>query len=95
MTREKHLADQGTARIEQHAFADFIARGELIATCAGCAPATAHAATRWSRRSPTSCRRRGTQGIAAGLHVTVELPAGYDERAIQADASATRISSTR
>ena len=26
---EKYLADQGTARIEQHAFADFIARGEL------------------------------------------------------------------
>ena len=27
--REKYLADQGTARIEQHAFANFIARGEL------------------------------------------------------------------
>ena len=26
---EKYLADLGTARIEQHAFADFIARGEL------------------------------------------------------------------
>ena len=26
---EKLLADQGTARIEQHAFADFLARGEL------------------------------------------------------------------
>ena len=27
--REKRLADHGTARIEQHAFADFLARGEL------------------------------------------------------------------
>ncbi len=29
VTHEKLLADRGTARIEQHAFADFLTRGEL------------------------------------------------------------------
>ena len=46
------------------------------ATCAACAPATAPAATRWSARSPTRSRRPTVRGIAAGLHVTVELPGG-------------------
>ena len=32
-----------------------------------------------------------TRGIAAGLHVTVELPAGSDDRAIKAAAQARRI----
>lgn len=31
------------------------------------------------------------RGIAAGLHVTVELPDGYDERAIAAEAARRRI----
>jgi GntR family transcriptional regulator/MocR family aminotransferase len=31
------------------------------------------------------------RGIAAGLHVVVELPAGYDDVAIKADAAADRI----
>ena len=44
------------------------------ATCAACAPATAPAATRSSRRSRPSCRTPRSRGIAAGLHVTVELP---------------------
>ena len=91
LRREKYLADQGTARIEQHAFADFIERGEL---------------DRHLRRMRSRYRARRdalvealaaelpeacTRGIAAGLHVTVELPAGYDDRAIKADASARRI----
>jgi GntR family transcriptional regulator/MocR family aminotransferase len=89
--REKYLADQGTARIDQHAFADFIARGEL----------DRHLRRMRSRyrvrrdalvealtdELPEAC----TRGIAAGLHVTVELPAGYDARAIQHAARAKRI----
>ena len=70
----KYLADLGTARIEQHAFADFIARGEL---------------DRHLRRMRAKYRGRRdalvaaleaelpeatVKGIAAGLHVTVELP---------------------
>ncbi len=89
--QEKYLADQGTSRIEQHAFADFIARGEL---------------DRHLRRMRSRYRARRdalvealahelpearTRGIAAGLHVTVELPAGYDDRAIKAAAHARRI----
>jgi GntR family transcriptional regulator / MocR family aminotransferase len=79
---EKTLADMGTARIEQHAFADFLARGEL---------------DRHLRRMRARYRARrdalvealarelpeaAVHGIAAGLHVTVTLPAG-DEEAIQ------------
>jgi GntR family transcriptional regulator / MocR family aminotransferase len=89
--REKHLADQGTARIEQHAFGDFIARGEL---------------DRHLRRMRARYRARrdalveavadelpeaSIKGIAAGLHVTVELPAGYDDQAIKAAAHERRI----
>jgi len=79
---EKDLADCGTAGIEQHAFAGFLSRGDL---------------DRHLRRMRTRYRRRrdlllaelaralpeaGVRGIAAGLHATVELPDGYDERAI-------------
>jgi GntR family transcriptional regulator/MocR family aminotransferase len=89
--REKYLADQGTARIDQRAFADFIARGEL---------------DRHLRRMRTRYRARRDalvaalahelpeatiKGIAAGLHVTVELPPGHDEQAIQTRARARRI----
>jgi GntR family transcriptional regulator / MocR family aminotransferase len=88
---EKRLADMGTARIEQYAFADFLARGEL---------------DRHLRRMRLRYRaRRDTivealaeflpeatvRGIAAGLHATVELPEGYDEQAILEEARRRRI----
>jgi GntR family transcriptional regulator/MocR family aminotransferase len=91
VTREKALADRGTARIEQHAFADFLARGEL---------------DRHLRRMRARYRRRrdalvealedalpeaAVRGIAAGLHATVELPEGDDEQAILAQAQQRRI----
>ncbi len=84
--REKVLADRGTARIEQHAFADFLARGEL---------------DRHLRRMRVRYRtQRDTlldalaealpdatvRGVAAGLHVTVRLPDSDNERAIQQEA---------
>jgi GntR family transcriptional regulator / MocR family aminotransferase len=74
VTSEKLLADRGTARIEQHAFADFLARGEL---------------DRHLRRMRARYRARrdalvqaltealpeaSVGGVAAGLHVTVQLP---------------------
>ena len=92
---EKLLADLGTARIEQHAFADFLARGEL---------------DRHLRRMRARYRARRdalvdalaeelpeatVRGIAAGLHVTVELPAGYDEQAIARRPRAAASRSTR
>ena len=91
VAHEKLLADQGTARIEQHALATFLARGEL---------------DRHLRRMRSRYRRRrdalvealaellpeaAVRGIAAGLHVTVELPAGYDEQAIREETRRRRI----
>lgn len=79
VTEEKFLSDQGTARIEQHALADFIARGEL---------------DRHLRRMRIRYRARRdalvaalsdtlpdatVHGIAAGLHVTLRLRGRYDE----------------
>ena len=89
--REKLLADRGTARIEQHAFADFLCRGEL---------------DRHLRRMRSLYRgRRDTllevlaealpdaavRGVAAGLHVTVQLPDGDNEEAILEEARRRRI----
>jgi GntR family transcriptional regulator/MocR family aminotransferase len=94
VTDMKDLADCGTARIEQQAFANFLSRGEL---------------DRHLRRMRAHYRRRRDllvdalkdalpeatiRGIAAGLHATVELPAKYDERAIFEEAHARRIDLT-
>jgi GntR family transcriptional regulator / MocR family aminotransferase len=88
---EKLLADRGTARIEQLALADFLTRGDL---------------DRYLRRMRVRYRARRDalvaaieeelpeakiRGVAAGLHATVELPAGADERAIQAEAERRRV----
>jgi GntR family transcriptional regulator/MocR family aminotransferase len=84
--QEKRLADLGTASIDQHALARFLARGDL---------------DRHLRRMRARYRRRRdtlvdtlaqalpeaeVQGIAAGLHATVRLPDGDDERAIVGEA---------
>ena len=91
VTREKLLADRGTARIEQHAFADFLERGEL---------------DRHLRRMRTRYRRRRDAlvqalaetlpeatvcGAAAGLHVTVELTDDDDEQSILAQAHSRHV----
>ncbi len=83
VSHEKLLADRGTARIEQHAFADFLTRGEL---------------DRHLRRMRARYRSRrdalvdalaealpeaAVRGVAAGLHVTVQLPDGVNEQAIR------------
>ena len=86
VTDEKDLDDCGTARIEQYAFADFLARGEQ---------------DRHLRRMRARYRRRRdllveeltnvlpeatVHGIAAGLHATAQLPDDYDEQAIADEA---------
>ena len=91
VSHEKLLADRGTARIEQHAFADFLTRGEL---------------DRHLRRMRARYRSRrdalvdaltetlpeaAVRGVAAGLHVTVELPDGVAEQAIRAEAHDRRV----
>ena len=89
--REKILADRGTARIEQQAFADFLRRGEL---------------DRHLRRMRARYRSRrdalvealteelpeaAVLGVAAGLHVTVQLPDCDSEQAIREEAHRRRI----
>ena len=92
MREEKLLADRGTARIEQHAFADFLERGELDRHLRRMRLQLPRAAaTRSSRRSAEALPEATVRGIAAGLHVTVELPPGDDERAISAEALDRRI----
>jgi GntR family transcriptional regulator / MocR family aminotransferase len=91
VTFEKHLADMGSSRVDQHAFAGFLARGEL---------------DRHLRRMRIRYRRRRdalvaalaaelpeatVEGIAAGLHATVRLPETDDEDRIVAEATARRI----
>jgi GntR family transcriptional regulator/MocR family aminotransferase len=78
VSAEKVLADRGTNRIDQHAFAGFLERGEL---------------DRHLRRMRIQYRALGealpegtVQGVAAGLHVTVRLPDGVDEAAVRAEA---------
>jgi GntR family transcriptional regulator/MocR family aminotransferase len=88
---ERMLADQGTARIEQLALSRFLHRGDL---------------DRHLRRMRTRYRTRRdamvgalaaelpearVRGIAAGLHVTVDLPAGDDEAAVRRAATARGI----
>jgi GntR family transcriptional regulator / MocR family aminotransferase len=91
VAHQKFMADMGTARIEQFAFADFLARGEL---------------DRHLRRMRVVYRARRdaivealadalpeatVSGIAAGLHATVALPEGDDEEAIVAEARRRRL----
>ncbi|HET6172459.1 MAG TPA: PLP-dependent aminotransferase family protein [Gaiellales bacterium] len=88
---EKLLADRGAARIEEYAFADFVTRGEL---------------DRHLRRMRSRYRKQRdalvqalaqelpeavVTGISAGLHVTVQLPEGYDAEAIREEAARRRI----
>ena len=83
VAHQKELADLGSARVDQLAFADFLARGEL---------------DRHLRRMRARYRRRRdalvealadelpearVRGIAAGLHATVELPGAPAERALR------------
>lgn len=91
VSREKFLADRGTAHIEQHAFADFLTRGEL---------------DRHLRRMRTRYRGRrdalvdaltqalpeaAVRGVAAGLHVIVQLPDGVNEQTIREEAHDRRV----
>ena len=62
-----------------------------IVICAGCEAATAPGGMRWSRRSPNVSRRLPVHGVAAGLHVTVQLPDGDSEESIREEARRRRL----
>ncbi len=91
VANEKLHSDRGSGRVEQHALADFIVRGEL---------------DRHIRRMRARYRRRRdalvaalgrtlpeaiVDGSAAGLHVTLTLPLGDDEQAVREEAQQRRI----
>jgi GntR family transcriptional regulator/MocR family aminotransferase len=91
LRQEKRLADRGTPHIDQRAFAEFLARGEL---------------DRHLRRMRLLYRGRRdalvaalaeelpdatVHGIAAGMHAVVELAPDDDEDAIREAAAARRI----
>jgi GntR family transcriptional regulator / MocR family aminotransferase len=89
--QEKLLAERGTAHIEQHAFADFLSRGELDrhlrrmrAHYRGRRDALVAAVTERSQKPPSS-------DVDAGLHVTVQLPETDNEQAIREEAHARRV----
>jgi GntR family transcriptional regulator / MocR family aminotransferase len=88
---EKLLADRGTGRIEQLAFAEFLAAGHLDRHRRRMR--LGYAARRTALIAALAAEVPGAtvRGIAAGLHVTVELPAGVDEAAVRAEAQARRI----
>jgi GntR family transcriptional regulator/MocR family aminotransferase len=87
----KLSADRGSDRIEQHALADFLHRGELdrhVRRMRG----------RYRRRRDLLVDALGAAlpeatvgGVAAGLHVTVRLPDGDDEDAIREQAGRRRV----
>ncbi len=86
VTHEKLLADRGTPRIEQHALADFLTRGELDrhlrrmrARYRGRRDALVQALT-------AALPEAAVGGVAAGLHVTLQLPGSDSEQAIREEA---------
>jgi GntR family transcriptional regulator / MocR family aminotransferase len=91
VVHEKVSSDRGTARIDQHALADFLVRGQL---------------DRHLRRMRTRYRARrdtlidalaaafpesAVRGVAAGLHVTLQMPDSDDEDAIGQEAHVRHI----
>ncbi|MGX6606121.1 MocR-like pyridoxine biosynthesis transcription factor PdxR [Micromonosporaceae bacterium Da 78-11] len=83
---EKLLHDQGTARIEQLAFAHFLRRGDLDRHLRRMHARYRHRRDVTIAALAASLPAATVRGIAAGLHVTVELPGDADEAAIAAAA---------
>jgi GntR family transcriptional regulator/MocR family aminotransferase len=90
ITHEKLLADMGTARIEQFAFADFLARGELDRHLRRMRVRSRPRRAALVAALAESLPEATVHGIAAGLHATVQLPDG-DEHAIREEAARRRI----
>lgn len=94
VTHEKHIADLGCPRIDQHALADFVSRGELDRHLR-------RMRARYRARRDALVEALGhalpeaeVQGIAAGLHAAVRLPETDDEEAILDEATRRGIALT-
>jgi GntR family transcriptional regulator/MocR family aminotransferase len=88
---EKLLADRGTARIEQLAFAEFLTGGHIDRHRRRMRLQYAARRTALIEALADELPQATVRGIAAGLHVTVELSPEDDEEAIRAEAGARRI----
>jgi GntR family transcriptional regulator / MocR family aminotransferase len=88
---EKLLADRGTSRIEQLAFAEFLAGGHLDRHRRRMRLRYAARRAALIDALAEMVPNAAVRGIAAGLHVTVELPPDADEAAVRAEAAARRI----
>jgi GntR family transcriptional regulator/MocR family aminotransferase len=87
----KHLADQQNGRIEQLAFAGFLARGELDRHLRRMRAAYRVRRDALVRALADELPDATVSGIAAGLHATVRLRPDDDEAAILAEVARRRI----
>lgn len=88
---EKLLADQGSARIDQLAFAYFLEHGDLDRHVRRMRARYHTRRDRMIEALMTELPDAVVRGIAAGLHVTVELPAADDEDLIREEAARRHI----
>lgn len=86
LTRAKQMEDRGSPSVEQLAFADFLERGELDRHLRRMRLIYRQRRDRLTAALRTHLPKRRVFGIAAGLHLMVELPPGADEKAIAAAA---------
>ncbi|HEY7379552.1 MAG TPA: PLP-dependent aminotransferase family protein [Steroidobacteraceae bacterium] len=86
LARVKKGEDRGSASLEQLAFADFIERGELDRHLRRMRRIYRHRRDRLVAALRTHLPGRRVFGIAAGLHLMLELPPGADESAVVAAA---------
>ena len=91
VTDAKLVADRGASRVEEYAFADFLARGELDRHLR-------RMRARYRKQRDALIRALADElpeavitGISAGLHATVQLPDGSDAEAVRQEAGRRRI----
>ena len=82
LTLAKHKADNGSPALDQLAFADFLARGELDRHLRRMRPVYRARRDTLLAALGRHLRELEPVGASAGLHVLAWLPAGWDEEAI-------------
>jgi GntR family transcriptional regulator/MocR family aminotransferase len=82
LARVKEMEDRGSPSLEQLAFADFLHRGELDRHLRRMRLIYRRRRDLLTRALRTHLPKRRVFGIAAGLNLMLELPAGMDEQAV-------------
>jgi GntR family transcriptional regulator / MocR family aminotransferase len=86
LSQAKLDADRGSSVIDQLALAEFIERGDLDRHLRRTRLIYSHRRAQLAAALYTHMPAYPIRGVAAGLHLTVELPKGADETAIVAEA---------